>query len=349
MLGEQTVRDALKVVYDPELQKSLLELGMIRDIAIKRGRVSLTLALTTSRCPKKEAFVEEIRRVLEKLGGVSEVEVAQTTLSQEEMHQLFPRHPLTGIGKVRQVFAVASGKGGVGKTTIAVNLALALARKGNRVGLMDADIYGPSIPVMLGLEAEAEREHGIFLPVEKFGLKIMSLGMLIEKGHAVIWRGPMVAKAIQQLLVEVLWGELDYLVVDLPPGTGDASISVAQSIPGASVLMVTTPQEVALADVRRSIELFRKFNVHLAGLVENMSYFICGHTSDPIEIFGHGGGEKLCGEFGLPLLGLIPIDLELGKGGDTGEPLMVSKPDSETGRIFQNIAGKLLAETVGGS
>lgn len=345
MVDEQRIRDVLKVVMDPELKKSLLELGMIRDICLEKGLVRLTLALTTSKCPKKDAMVTEIRRVLGDLPGVSGVDVTLTTLSREELRQLFPKHPLAGLDRVRHVVAVASGKGGVGKTTIAVNTALALAGKGNKVGLLDADVYGPSVPVMLALNESPEWENGMMIPVEKFGLRIMSLGMLTEKGQAVIWRGPLVAKAIHQLLGQVMWGDLDYLVIDLPPGTGDPSITIAQSIPNAAALMVTTPQELALADVRRSIELFRKFDISIVGLVENMSYFFCGHTEMPIEIFGRGGGERLSKEFGLPLLGKIPIDLEIGKGGDAGVPLMVSAPDSETGRIFRVMAEKIMEQT----
>jgi len=249
-----------------------------------------------------------------------------------------------GIEKVQHVLAVASGKGGVGKTTIAVNIALALAAEGNQVGLLDADVYGPSVPVMLGLYEAPEWENKMIIPVQKFGLQVMSLGMLSKEGQAFIWRGPMVGKAIKQLLGQVMWGELDYLVVDLPPGTGDPSITVAQSIPKAAVLMVTTPQEVALADVRRSVGLFRSFDLNIIGLVENMSYFMCGHSSEPIEIFGTGGGSKLSEELGLPLLGEVPIELEIRQGGDSGEPLMISAPKSDAAHRFQSIARKILAE-----
>lgn len=345
MLDERKIREAVGGVIDPELNKSLLELGMIRDIRVEKGLVRLTLALTSSRCPKKDAMVAEIRRVLGNLSGVSGVDVTLTTLSQEETQRLFPKHPLAGLDGVRHVVAVASGKGGVGKTTIAVNTALALAGKGNRVGLLDADVYGPSVPVMLGLNKSPEWENEIMIPVEKFGLRVMSLGMLAEEGQAIVWRGPLVAKAINQLLGQVMWGELDYLFIDLPPGTGDPSITIAQSISNATVLMVTTPQEVALADVRRSIELFNKFNIGIIGLVENMSCFYCGHSEKPIEIFGRGGGEKMSKEFRLPLLGKIPIDLEIGKGGDSGVPLMVSAPDSETGREFKAVAEKIMEAT----
>ncbi|OEU71805.1 MAG: chromosome partitioning protein [Desulfuromonadales bacterium C00003093] len=344
MLSEQTVRNAVAVVQDPELKKSLLELGMIRDISIEDGRISLTLALTTSKCPKKNAMVEEIKQVLEALPEVANVEVQLTTLSQKELQDLFPQHPLQGVEKVQHVLAVASGKGGVGKTTIAINIALALAAEGNRVGILDADVYGPSVAVMLGLHDAPEWENRMIIPVQKFGLQVMSLGMLSKEGQALIWRGPMVGKAINQLLGQVMWGELDYLVVDLPPGTGDPSITVAQSIPKAAVLIVTTPQEVALADVRRAVELFRKYDLNIVGLVENMSYFMCGHTSEPIEIFGHGGGAKLSEELGLPLLGAVPIELQIRVSGDSGVPLMVSAADSEAGHIFQTIARKILAE-----
>ncbi len=342
MVDEQRVRDAVKVVMDPELKKSLVELGMIRDIFVENGVVRLTLALTSSKCPKKDAMVAEIRRVLEKISEISRVEITLTTLNEEELRRLFPKHPLAGLGKVHHILAVASGKGGVGKTTIAVNVALALKNLGNRVGLLDADVYGPSVPVMLSLHDSPEWENQMMIPVEKYGLSIISLGMIAEECQPIVWRGPLVAKAIRQLVGQVLWGDLDYLVVDLPPGTGDPSISVAQSSPNATVLMVTTPQEVALADVRRAIELFKRFNISIVGLVENMSYFFCGHSDKPIEIFGRGGGAKLSEEYGLPLLGKIPIHLEIGKCGDSGSPLMVSAPDSEPARIFQVIAAKIV-------
>ncbi len=251
-----------------------------------------------------------------------------------------------GLDQVSQVLAVASGKGGVGKTTIAINLALALAAQGKRVGLLDADVYGPSVPVMLGLNQPAKWEGKTLIPVEKYGLAIMSLGILSEEGQAIIWRGPMVGKAIHQLLEQVRWGRLDFLVVDLPPGTGDPSITIAQQIPDSSVLLVTTPQEVALADVRRAVGLFRTFDLNIIGLVENMSYFMCGHTVEPIEIFGifgAGGGQKLSEETGVPLLATIPIEMEISRAGDSGTPLLVSAPDSDPARVFRALAKKVIA------
>lgn len=277
------------------------------------------------------------------LPGVSSVQVGVITLSREESEQMFPTAPLKGIEKVKHFLAVASGKGGVGKTTIAVNVAL--AQQGHKVGLLDADVYGPSIPLMLGISEALDQKENMIIPKEKYGLRIMSLGMTAGQNEAFIWRGPLVFKMIHQLLAQVKWGELDYLVIDLPPGTGDPSIAIAHAIPHCSILMVTTPQEVALADVRQAIELFHKTGQTIVGLVENMSYFLCCHSAKPIEIFGHGGGEQLRKETGRPLLGTLPIDLELRQGGDSGVPLMVSSADSSTGNIFQTIAKKIADQT----
>lgn len=341
MMTEKEIGAALRAIIHPSLKKPLIDLGMIRDIAVRGTEVTLTLALKSDHGPLKEKFVRDIEQTAGALPDVSAVKVNVAILSEEELQRLFPRVPLKGIEKVRHIVAVASGKGGVGKTTVAVNLALAFVRNGLRTGLLDADVYGPSVPLMLALPDSLEEEAGMILPREKFGLRVVSLGMTAGETDAFIWRGPLVSKMIRHLLERVQWGELDYLVIDLPPGTGDPSITVAQAIPQASILMVTTPQEVSLIDVRRSVTLFRKHRLRIAGLVENMSYFRCGHSVQPIEIFGHGGGEKLSRETGLPLLGAIPFDLELGRGGDSGLPLLVSAPDSETSRVFLEVASKL--------
>jgi ATP-binding protein involved in chromosome partitioning len=269
------------------------------------------------------------------------VQVEVKALSREEFEHLFPRAPLKGIAKVKNFLAVASGKGGVGKTTIAVNVALALVKQGCTVGLLDADVYGPSVPLMLGLSGALDQEDNMIVPSEKYGLRIVSLGMTAGQNEAFIWRGPLVSKMIRQLLDKTRWGEIDYLVIDLPPGTGDPSITVAQALPHCSILMITTPQEVALADVRWAIGLFKKIGQPIAGLVENMSYFLPAHSTEKIEIFGSGGGEILSKEADIPLFGAIPLDLEMRQGGDSGVPLMVSAPDSSTGLIFQTIAQKV--------
>ncbi len=344
-MDEKQVREALKDVLHPNFKKSLVDIGMIRDITIKDGRISLILALKSDRSPLKKLFVDQIEQKVSALPGVSSVEVNVVSLSKEEFAHLFPRAPLKGIEHVKHFLAIASGKGGVGKTTIAVNVALALMQQGAKVGLLDADVYGPSVPVMLDLSDTLDQEDNMILPKEKYGLRIMSMGMTGGKDEAFIWRGPLVSKMIHQLLDKVKWGELDYLVIDLPPGTGDPSITIAQAIPCCSILMITTPQEVALADVRRSITLFNKIGQPIVGLVENMSYFLCSCSTKPIDIFGSGGGERLSQESGIPLLGAIPLDLELRQGGDNGVPLVVASPDSSTSLIFQTIAQKISERT----
>jgi ATP-binding protein involved in chromosome partitioning len=251
------------------------------------------------------------------------------------------RLALPGIEKVDRFIAVASGKGGVGKTTVAVNLALALSKKGLRVGLLDADVYGPSIPVMLGLQARSMGEEGVLAPREQFGIEVMSLGFLIDEDQPVIWRGPMVSKAIMELLGKVRWGELDYLVVDLPPGTGDPSITISRALPRASVIIVTTPQAVALADVRKAVSMFRKLDKPILGVVENMAYFSCSHSDEKIPIFGAGGGERLSREFDIPLLTSLPISMELRESGDTGVPLVTAQPDSQFSQLFGDLADQV--------
>jgi ATP-binding protein involved in chromosome partitioning len=345
VITEDKIKETLKMVRDPELKRSIMEMQMVRDIHITDGSVHVTLALTTLGCPMKKRIVEDVKQAIRNLEGVSSVDVELTVMSREERDRLFSKHPLQGIEKVVHFLAVASGKGGVGKTTVAINLALALAGEGLRVGLLDADVYGPSIPTMLGLSQCPRAESGMILPLEKFGLKIMSFGFFLGGAQPLIWRGPLVAKTIQQFLNEVMWGKLDYLVVDLPPGTGDPSITIAQSIPSVSIVMVTTPQEVALADVRKAIGMFNNMNIKVCGIVENMSYFSYGDSKEKIEIFGSGGGEMLSRETGIPLLGSIPIDIELRKGGDKGTPLMIDAHDSETGGVLREIAQEVIRRT----
>ncbi|MBE9536148.1 MAG: Mrp/NBP35 family ATP-binding protein [Proteobacteria bacterium] len=250
---------------------------------------------------------------------------------------------LVGVDRVKHFIAVASGKGGVGKTTVAVNLALAMSGEGFNVGLLDADIYGPNIPVMMGLSQRPKQEGKRIIPLEKFGLKVISYGFFVDENQPFIWRGPLVSKAIKELLDRVKWGDLDCLVIDLPPGTGDPSITTAQLIPDASVVIVTTPQEVALADVRKAVNMFKRMKIRLLGIVENMSYFQCSHSEAKIEIFGKGGGEEMSRQMDIPFLGVIPIDIDLRKGGDAGIPLMIGSPESETAKVFKEIAKKVKA------
>ncbi len=339
MVNEQQVRKILQTLKHPKTHKSFLNLGMIRDIAIDNDTVSLTLALKSERSPLRRSLQQQINSALQSLPGVGKVHIEVSELSREEWEKMFPPPVYRGIARVKEIVAVASGKGGVGKTTVAINIALALAGQGLRVGLLDADIYGPSVPIMLDLVGEPESSpDGMILPLEKFGIKIMSLGMKAQQNEAFIWRGPLVAKMIGHLLGNVQWGDLDFLVIDLPPGTGDPSITIAQAIPRCQILMVTTPQKVSLADVQRAIDLFRKYNLKIIGLVENMSYFVSEPGAVPLNIFGQGGGEQLSREYQLPLLGKIPLDLTIRSSEDRGLPLMAAEPKSSAGAIFQEIA-----------
>lgn len=247
------------------------------------------------------------------------------------------------IPSVKHVIAVSSGKGGVGKSTVAANLAVALAQSWGTVGLMDADIYGPNIPMMMGVTKPPEQKDGKIQPAESHGVKIISMGFFMPEEMAIVWRGPMVHKAIQQFFGDVLWGELDYLLIDLPPGTGDAQLTLSQLVPLSGAITVTTPQEVALYDVRKGMNMFQKVNVPLLGIIENMSFFVCGHCGERTEIFSHGGGERAAEKLGIPFLGRIPIDPAIRAGGDTGLPIVVLNPESRPAMAFKDIAAKLAA------
>ena len=246
------------------------------------------------------------------------------------------------LPQVKHVVAISSGKGGVGKSTVAVNLAVALAASGAKVGLLDADIYGPNVPMMLGVGKQPEQKEGKIIPAESHGVKVISMGFFVGEDTAVVWRGPMIHSAIQQFLRDVIWGELDHLLVDLPPGTGDAQLTLAQLVPLCGAVTVTTPQEVALHDVRKGIMMFQKVNVPLLGLIENMSYFVCGHCGERTEIFSHGGGERAAEKLGIPFLGHIPIDPAIRAGGDTGMPIVVADPASPQAKAFREIADAVI-------
>ena len=263
--------------------------------------------------------------------------------------------PQSGHGKdslipgVKYVLAVSSGKGGVGKSTVSVNLAAALALTGAKVGLLDADIYGPNIPMMMGVSKPPEQQDGKIVPANSHGVKLISMGFFVPEDTAVVWRGPMVHTAIQQLFRDVLWGELDYLLIDLPPGTGDAQLTLTQLVPLTGAVTVTTPQEVALHDVRKGMMMFQKVNVPLLGIVENMSYFLCGHCGERTEIFSHGGGERAAATLGVPFLGRVPIDPAIRDGGDSGNPIVVADPASPQSAAFREIAQKVITGVTGGT
>lgn len=346
-LDINSVLEVLRPVQDPELAKSLVELNMIRHIKIDGGEVSFTLVLTTPACPLREFIVEDCQKAVKQLPGVEKV-VVEVTAETPKQKELPDRQ---GIDGVKNILAVSSGKGGVGKSTIAVNVAVALAQMGAKVGLLDADIYGPNDPTMLGLtDAQVMVTKGpqgdILEPAFNHGVKLVSMAFLIDKDQPVIWRGPMLNGIIRQFLYQVNWGELDYLIVDMPPGTGDAQLTMAQSVPMAGAIIVTTPQTVALLDARKGLKMFQNLGVSVLGIVENMSYFVPPDMPDKqYDIFGSGGGEKTAAELGVPLLGRVPLEIPVREGGDGGVPIVVGQPDSASAKelkaIAQRIAGKV--------
>src|SRR5918998_285783 len=334
-ITEQSVLTALRQVRDPDLHKDIVTLGFVRDLRIDGGEVSFRIVLTTPACPVREQLQEEARRVVSEIPGVSKINV---TMDAE-----VPKG--RGIGEklsiegVRNIVAVSSGKGGVGKTTVAVNLAVSLALDGARVGLMDADVYGPNVPLMLGAGGvQPEIAGNKLLPVVAHGVRMMSMALLKPGDEPMIVRGPILHGLVRQFLQDVAWGELDYLIVDMPPGTGDVQLSLAQLVPVQGAVMVTTPQEVALADVRRAIRMFETVAVPVLGIVENMSYFVAPDTGTRYNIFGEGGGQKLADAYGVALLGQVPLGLEVREGGDSGVPVVVSHPGSVQARAFRRAA-----------
>lgn len=337
-----TKEDVLRVlsnVQEPELHKDLVTLNMVRDIKIDNGHVSFTLVLTTPACPLRDQIETEAREAVLDIPNVSEIDIHMDSNVPSDGR---PRGNLNL--PIKNAIAVASGKGGVGKTTVAVNIAVILAKSGARVGLLDADIYGPNIPTMMGVDHLPTPIGDKLLPAIAYNVKIMSIGFMVKSDQPLIWRGPMLHTAIRQFLSDVDWGELDYLVVDLPPGTGDAALSLAQTLPLSGGLIVTLPQQVSLDDARRGLEMFRQLDVPVFGIVENMSYLELPDGTR-MDIFGEGGGKKLARESGVPFIGSIPLDSRVRVGGDSGQPVVISDPDSPVAKaltfITEDIAAKI--------
>ena len=332
---EADVYGALTRVQDPDLHKDIVRLGFVKDLEIKGGDVSFRIVLTTPACPVREQLEGQAREVVAELPGVTSVKV---TMDAEVPKGRGLGEKLTVEG-VRNIVAVSSGKGGVGKSTVAVNLAVALAQQGARVGLMDADVYGPNVPQMLGVGHMQPRVNvNKLVPLEAHGVRLMSMAVLKPGDEPMIVRGPILHSLVRQFLQDVLWGELDYLIVDMPPGTGDVQLSLAQLVPVQGAVMVTTPQEVALADVRRALRMFETVNVPVLGVVENMSYFIAPDTGTRYNIFGEGGGQRLADAYSVPFLGAVPIGIEVREGGDRGVPVVVSHPESPQAEAFRRVA-----------
>jgi ATP-binding protein involved in chromosome partitioning len=337
---ETIILEALKAVEDPDLKRDIVSLGFIKELKMDGKKVSFSIELTTPACPMKERLKQEAEQAVLRVPGVSSVQITMTSRvtssPQEKARELIPG--------VRNTIAVASGKGGVGKSTVAANLAVALSKTGARVGLMDADVYGPSLPVIMGSLDLPEVTNHYIIPPEVRGVKMISMGYFLPKGEAVIWRGPMLHKMVQQFLGDVHWGELDYLVIDLPPGTGDIQLSLCQTIPLTGAVIVSTPQDLALEVAAKAIAMFKKLNTPILGIVENMSYYVCSHCGERDEIFGHGGARAAAERLGYPFLGEIPLSSLIRSRSDSGEPVALDDESTPHGKAFQEVSGALGAQ-----
>ncbi len=332
------VRAQLATVEDPDLHRDLVTLGMIEDLAVAGDRVSFTLVLTTSACPLKAEIEANCRTAVRRLAWVSDLDMKTTSRVRKPRDPSADRKSLEGVANV---LAIGSGKGGVGKSTVSCNLAVALAATGARVGLLDGDIYGPNLPRMLGVRRQPSQRDGKILPVDAWGLKFMSMGLLVEQGEAVVWRGPMLHGAVKSFLHDVDWGELDYLLVDLPPGTGDVQLSLIQQTFVAGSVVVTTPSAVAIEDAVKAVSMFGKLQVPVLGVIENMSYFMCPDCNHRHNIFSSGDAETRAREMNLEFLGAIPLHPDVRIGGDEGRPVVAEQPNTDYARAFSTIAGKL--------
>jgi ATP-binding protein involved in chromosome partitioning len=330
---------ALATVRDPELHRDIVSLGMVKAIEQSNGVLDLEIELTTPACPLKDEIERDVRAVLEPL-GVGELRI-------DFGARVRPTNPAEGqkaVEGVSNIIAIASNKGGVGKSTVAANVAVSLAQSGARVGLVDADITGPNIPTMFGLQAGLQaQDSGGLRAVERYGVHVVSIGFLLPRGTPVVWRGPMIGSAVRQLLHDVPWENIDYLIIDLPPGTSDASMSMAQEAPIAGSIIVSTPQAVSLEDAMKAVSMFEKLGVPVFGMVENMSYFIAPDTGNRYDIFGTGGAEEAADDLGIDFLGAIPLEPAVREGGDTGAPIVHSHPDSDSAKAFRHIAGQVAA------
>jgi ATP-binding protein involved in chromosome partitioning len=341
-LEQAGVLEALKVVQDPDLHRDIVSLGFIKDLNINAGKVSFSIELTTPACPVKDLMRDQARAAVLALPGVTDVNINMT--ASVRASGLGGEGGRASVPGVKNIIAVGAGKGGVGKTTVAVNLAIALAKAGSRVGMIDADIYGPNVPIMLGMKTQLTTDGQKILPAEKYGLQVISMGFMTADDAPIIWRGPMLHGALQQFFREVKWADLDYLVIDMPPGTGDVALTLGQTVPVAGAIVVTTPQKVSLADSRRAVAMYRKLNIPTLGIVENMSYFVCPQCSHESDIFGKRGGEQMAEELGIPFLGSIPIYQPIREGGDSGVPLLISEPGAPAAKAIVEVAAKAAAQ-----
>jgi ATP-binding protein involved in chromosome partitioning len=342
MLSDAVVLDALRGVRDPDLNKDIVTLKFIKNLRIDGGRVAFTIELTTPACPVKDQMREQARALVAQIPGVTDVAIEMTAQVRAAGSPDAGKQPIPGV---KNVIAVGAGKGGVGKTTLAVNLAIALSQAGSRVAIIDGDIYGPNVPIMLGIKTQLSGDdHGKIIPAEQYGIQLVSMAFLTGDDAPVIWRGPMLHGVIQQFFREVRWDNIDYLIVDMPPGTGDIALSLSQTVPVSGSVVVTTPQTVSVADTRRAVRMYQKLNIPTLGLIENMSHFACPSCQHESDIFGKGGGQVLAEELGVPFLGRIPIYEPIRIGGDNGVPITVAERNSPAAQAIRAAAAQLAAQ-----
>lgn len=342
MISKEQVIERLKTIKYPGFSRDIVSFGIIKDIVIQDSSVTVYLNFTTKDQKIKEQISTLVQEQIESMYDVADVQLQISESQQQPSHAPGGKKTQKLLTDVKYKIAIASGKGGVGKSTVAVNIALALTKQGARVGLLDADIYGPNVPIMMGTHERPKGSDDMILPLEKYGIKIMSIGFFLEDQTPVIWRGPLVGKAIEQLMRDVKWGDLDFFIIDMPPGTGDAQLSISSLTDLDGCLLVSTPQDVALADVIKGVYMFKKVNVEVLGLIENMSYFVCPHCNERTDIFAHGNTKKACKENNVPFIGEIPLDPKIRIGSDTGEPVVMGESDSPQAKAFFDITGQIL-------
>src|SRR3954463_16121836 len=341
MISDTSILDALRTVKDPDFDKDIVTLKQVKDLRIDGGRVSFTVEQVIFGSPWRQQVGEQAGAAARRVAGVSAVDVTMTAKVRAAVISDMSKQPVPGG---RNIVAVGAGKGGVGKTTVSVNLAIALSQSGARVAMIDADIYGPNVPIMLGIQTELGTNGQRIVPAEQYGIQLISMAFLTKDDTPVIWRGPMLHGVVQQFFREVAWDDVDYLIVDLPPGTGDVALSLSQSVPVAGAVLVTTPQTVSVADTRRAVRMYEKLSVPPMGLIENMSHFVCPSCRSESDIFGKGGGERLAQEMSVPFLGRIPIYEPIRVGGDTGVPIVIGEPASAAAEAFRAVAEKLASQ-----
>jgi ATP-binding protein involved in chromosome partitioning len=341
MLSDNTVLDALRSVQDPDFGKDIVTLKQVKDLRIEGGRVSFTVEQAIFGSPWRQQVGEAAGAAAKRVPGVSAVDVTMTAKVRPAVIPDLSKQPVPGV---KNVIAVGAGKGGVGKTTVAVNLAIALSQSGARVAMIDGDIYGPNVPIMLGIKTQLGTDGQRIVPADQYGIQLVSMAFLTQDDTPVIWRGPMLHGVVQQFFREVAWDDVDYLVIDLPPGTGDVALSLSQSVPVAGAVLVTTPQVVSVADTRRAVKMYEKLNIPPMGLIENMSHFVCATCRTESDIFGKGGGEALAKEMNVPFLGAIPIYEPIRIGADTGVPICVGEPKSAAAQAFRAAAHRLAVQ-----